>query len=1363
MATLQDWDVIKTSDQYLNAGTTKQREVRQRFFSDVVYPDLRDLGASGNAITFAENKFINPQEEPTYGDYAKGWGRGVLRTGAQLPSVAGTLIHEAASRAEERPDLDTPKRWASLPHDVGGYLYSWGSVVGAGIESFLAPFKRAKATIAERTEVDEEIAALADGFIKEEQKKIASWGLNPKNRDGWETFFESLGAAQASLAMSVGVSVLTGSPHAGAIAFAALEKANMYQQAREAGLPLKESGEISTGLAAVVGVTEFAGLDFIMTKYGSPVRNLMVRALGEGLQELVQEAAGETVEAVTFEQDKTFQEAAVNSLYAGLIGTLSGAPASVAMDIMGKNGLDDILLKHNVDPDSEIAIEKKRLFAGRLQDLGRSMAERARNVLKLEAREVEGTMPTDINAINAAMEETGPPIQREVMERQMEELGLRPLEKGDVVLENARRAHEQLGKVKAVRLEIEGQLEELDKAALPKSEKKARTDELGRDLSEVRTLEQELADQARQIDEQIAGRVDTVKFAPRVVEEKAGMVAEAITEELEQGTLPLEDPTPADIPFSEDLANMLRTSTEMADVQREIKRKYGFDVSIQELQSWQAEFKGGASPDVTKRILDGISDTIRGREPGGPAAFGAERVAQALGDEDLQDLVGPLVRSKEAARNLARDVKEYVHSLELPQNYLYAYDDSRPLAESIIDAFQRLTRDMHDIGMTREAAIRLPENPEAIARLAVIANMDPEMDIESRLQGWLEQGVLTDRDIEAFRALERMRFYIQEEITRYIDQIAKDPEEAQQMIDEMLKNPNWISESRREGKAWVTAREITAPGQVGQMVFVARVATLKDAEAIAKKIEQTAPMLKVETHEHSRKLREQPTFASLGDVFQFIEQEGIDPTSEAARLIIDTYKSLSPTLSSLIRRNEIAGYRTDWRGIMEAMTVMARSAARRSWRRDIGDLKSEYLPYIKDDFRYNVALKYLNALAEPTPMDQASKLMAGVRAWVYFGVLANKATYVVQNLTEPLWAIARLPKLNDPGKFMAPLEDEYKQLIERGRKEGVFDPIFISHIIEEGSSALGSWFARLDVLGRFSEQFSSRMTFNVGLRLARDQGKTGEDAYRAGYRYLWQVGKPFYHQANSPIITLDKGMGHVRRYGLTFTRWVADWWNKTLRAGGEGAVDLVQGLSEGDKAQVAKAGESFSKVLKTGLTWILLGGLGSVPGARPILRALDLHDPTDDPRDMGILDRFLMGGIIGALGVDPGFLVPKFYRRGLRGVGAFYRNIFIMQSKVNRIVRDWQNYGGLTALLGNLPLAGFQYLVSGGARVQKGVRERRGGRPSVTFQPKTARERVLTAVGLTPIELGETFQRREELRDLKRTTTERTLRNLGLK
>jgi len=158
----------------------------------------------------------------------------------------------------------------------------------------------------------------ASQFLPEEEaSEITKWGFD-------------LGSGAASLAESIGFAYLTGSSTVPSIMFGLQAWGSTASEAKEAGVePLKASALGFINFVTEAG-TEAVGLDFLFTKFNvGKVANLIIHGVGEGTQEVVQEASTNLIAHFGFDKSRKVMD---NCLKSGVLGFVLGIGASATID-----------------------------------------------------------------------------------------------------------------------------------------------------------------------------------------------------------------------------------------------------------------------------------------------------------------------------------------------------------------------------------------------------------------------------------------------------------------------------------------------------------------------------------------------------------------------------------------------------------------------------------------------------------------------------------------------------------------------------------------------------------------------------------------------------------------------------------------------------------------------------------------------------------------------------------------------------------------------------------------------------------------------------------------------------------------------
>lgn len=822
------------------------------------------------------------------------------------------------------------------------------------------------------------------------------------------------------------------------------------------------------------------------------------------------------------------------------------------------------------------------------------------------------------------------------------------------------------------------------------------------------------------------------------------------------------------------IKDMIFSSFSMQEAQQRLKKELNLDFTIVELKNLEIQIKGGTLPNLANKIVQDAVDKILAREPNADAKYGFFKIL-GVDEKEVAEGISVGEKIKEATFETWKKLTHAINSLELAQNYLYSFPDTKPIAQSIIDNNTKLLKTLFELEQFYTISQDI-ENPEVLAKILVDADRDNTVNIFAELHNAIKKGKITQRDYDAFaKGLYFMRKYIKNTLIqdildshlgirirsrgkrynvsytrkdkqtsqrwvtgiqldqlkerfgsinileekemvsfRHVDPatgkyitknaLVNDYEEAlklattetKALIKELLPYENWLPHARRRGNWWIEIYEPLAEGVKETKIYSARVSSQAYAEQMAEIAKKRFPSARIIVHPHNNKMRLMPSFGTMADVQFFLNQNGIDPKSEAGQRIINAYRAMSPLLSTLIHSQNLAGWRTDYEGILENMYLMAKSAAHRSFRLELKDLK-DLLKNVQDDFRYNTAFKYLEALKMT---GERHVLLESSKAMTYFLLLANKPTYIVQNLTEPLWGLtAAIPQMKNPLSLIKPLNKEYIALVKKAQKEGLLKSFFIENFTGQGT------LARLDFFGRASERFSSRKVFEIGLKVARDKRLTGEEAYRFAYQFLFNEGKPFYSQANAPIGTLGPDWQAFRQHGFILMKWWEWWINKFFRGNIRNKILMILGA-------------------------FLLAGVNTIPFGKRIIKKTGLINLNKRPRDFTFGEKLVLAGLPAAvLNMSTRFLAPTIGGPKTLGLEIF-RSISILTNKIQQANTAYRNYG-LIGAIASLPLAGLQYPLMGKIISEQGLKRSR----KVIYRPRTLREKILLQGGLTPLEM----------------------------
>lgn len=238
---------------------------------------------------------------------------------------------------------------ASLPQALGSGLMELGETAGVPpspteeilklINPLLKPYyeaKQFKNKLLTMTGLDKKAVKLGKSWIERNQAWVEDLKLEPNQEDALKGFVFDLGSGATTMGAALGLSYLTKSPNAAAIMFGLYQKANLYQEAREAGVSVTRASQLSTIGGVVEGSLEYIGLDRWLKANGAWTRKLVIRMATEFSQEFSQEVGENMVAKLGWQGRQSFFQ---GTLRAGIIGAMLSAPASVTTDYFTKKGL----------------------------------------------------------------------------------------------------------------------------------------------------------------------------------------------------------------------------------------------------------------------------------------------------------------------------------------------------------------------------------------------------------------------------------------------------------------------------------------------------------------------------------------------------------------------------------------------------------------------------------------------------------------------------------------------------------------------------------------------------------------------------------------------------------------------------------------------------------------------------------------------------------------------------------------------------------------------------------------------------------------------------------------------------------------
>jgi len=279
------------------------------------------------------------QVKETIGFAGKGAGYAALSS----PQAFSNLIKEFGERAE--PDISKDEIKQTVEHISTGNILATLPTV----------FKIAKLNFFKRTDIDERAVAKAQevisknqAFIEEEYPELLE---QPSNKP--EFWAYQLGAGVTSLAGAMGVTALTGSPHAGGILFGLYQKGSIYGELRDKDYSPEKAGQLSTIAGVIEGSLEYVGLDLMFKGWtGGWLINAGIRGATEGIQEFSQ-TLGENILMQKFGErpHEEFKDYFEGCGVSAVIGAALGMPSSVVIDFARTAGMQDKLIEKGFTPE----------------------------------------------------------------------------------------------------------------------------------------------------------------------------------------------------------------------------------------------------------------------------------------------------------------------------------------------------------------------------------------------------------------------------------------------------------------------------------------------------------------------------------------------------------------------------------------------------------------------------------------------------------------------------------------------------------------------------------------------------------------------------------------------------------------------------------------------------------------------------------------------------------------------------------------------------------------------------------------------------------------------------------------------------
>ena len=362
--------------------------------------------------------------------------------------------------------------------------------------------------------IDQWLIDKSQEIIKENREFLKKKELHPDMDDKVASWLFQLGSGATSLAGAVGITILTHSPHAGAIAFGMYQTGSMYQEAREADVKVGKATGLAITAGVIEGALEYIGLEWLFTKYaGGKIVNLLIHSAQEGFQEFSQELGQNIVAKVGWDKTRNLLEGCAESASIGAV--LGGGASTITTNIEQSTDLTELTPEERKGIIETIVEKQLKTLAKILPNLNpKTIMEKVKTDPDIQkailgvfeeeqkafAYKAEPKPPTDLEAKREMLREHG--IKEELLadDEFVKKAKITELPKADVTSETvSKKLIEDLEKKwgKEVKLTKEKVLEKVEKPkaevkepTIPTIEKKAEVEKVSQVKREVKREEE---------------------------------------------------------------------------------------------------------------------------------------------------------------------------------------------------------------------------------------------------------------------------------------------------------------------------------------------------------------------------------------------------------------------------------------------------------------------------------------------------------------------------------------------------------------------------------------------------------------------------------------------------------------------------------------------------------------------------------------------------------------------------------------------------------------------------------------------------------------------------------------------------------
>lgn len=250
---------------------------------------------------------------------AEALGKGVSNFFMSMPQIGGAL-------AKEQGELSKIDRSKDRLAEFAGF----------GMSGKLMKIFQIQKDMFVRALGSDKVIEKSQALIDRNKAYVAKNGWERPEQGGLSGAMYDLGQGASSLITAIGMAALTRSPETAGIFFGAMQKSQIYEEARAAGKTPEEAANISTLAGMAEGGLEFVGVDVLLkTLKGNKAVSRFVKGFAiEVMQEGSQATAEEAITQLSGTRKKELAQTIEDILYQAALGGIIGGHASL---VLGRN------------------------------------------------------------------------------------------------------------------------------------------------------------------------------------------------------------------------------------------------------------------------------------------------------------------------------------------------------------------------------------------------------------------------------------------------------------------------------------------------------------------------------------------------------------------------------------------------------------------------------------------------------------------------------------------------------------------------------------------------------------------------------------------------------------------------------------------------------------------------------------------------------------------------------------------------------------------------------------------------------------------------------------------------------------------